>query len=67
MLGNAQVLKAVTVFAQENLLIEENACFCEQVLKIPRASPHCEIRFRTWKSPPPQEFEDDDPYEGFAF
>ncbi|KAF5757117.1 putative F-box domain, FBD domain, leucine-rich repeat domain superfamily [Helianthus annuus] len=67
MLGNAQVLKTVTIFAQENLLIEEDPCFCAQVLKIPRASPHCEIRFRTRKLPPPQEFEYDDTDEAEAF
>ncbi|KAM0017035.1 putative FBD domain, leucine-rich repeat domain superfamily, F-box-like domain superfamily [Helianthus debilis subsp. tardiflorus] len=67
MLWNAQVLKTVTVFAQENLLIEEDPCFCAQVLKIPRASPHCEIRFRTRKLPPPQEFEYDDSDEAEAF
>ncbi|KAJ0669104.1 putative F-box domain, FBD domain, leucine-rich repeat domain superfamily [Helianthus annuus] len=67
MLGNALVLKTVTVFAREKLLIEEDPCFCAQVLKIPRASPHCEIRFRTWKWPPPQEFEYDDSDEAEAF
>ncbi|KAJ0669128.1 putative F-box domain, FBD domain, leucine-rich repeat domain superfamily [Helianthus annuus] len=53
-LGNAQVLKAVTIFALENLLVEEDPWFRAQVLKFPRASPHCEIRFRSWKLPPPR-------------
>uniref|UniRef100_A0A251RT92 Putative FBD domain-containing protein n=1 Tax=Helianthus annuus TaxID=4232 RepID=A0A251RT92_HELAN len=51
-LGNAQVLKAVTIFALENLLVEEDPWFRAQVLKFPRASPHCEIRFLSWKLPP---------------
>ncbi|XP_076933974.1 putative F-box/FBD/LRR-repeat protein At2g05300 [Bidens hawaiensis] len=66
MLGNAHVLKTVTVYAQENLLIEEHP-FYAQVLKIPRASPHCEIHFRRWILPPPQEPEYEDPYEAYAF
>ncbi|KAM0007025.1 putative F-box domain, FBD domain, leucine-rich repeat domain superfamily [Helianthus debilis subsp. tardiflorus] len=53
MLGNALVLKAVTVFALENLLIEDDPWFCAQVLKIPRASQHCEIHFRPWDLPSP--------------
>ncbi|KAJ0435441.1 putative F-box domain, FBD domain, leucine-rich repeat domain superfamily [Helianthus annuus] len=57
MLGNAQVLKSVTIFALENLLIEDDPWFCAQVLKFPRASPHCEIRFRSWKLPQSQESE----------
>ncbi|KAJ0435437.1 putative F-box domain, FBD domain, leucine-rich repeat domain superfamily [Helianthus annuus] len=63
MLGNTQVLKSVTVFAWENLLIEEEPWFCAQVLKIPRASQHCEIHFRSWKLPPSEEFEYSDETE----
>ncbi|KAI7742247.1 hypothetical protein M8C21_033980, partial [Ambrosia artemisiifolia] len=67
MLRNAQVLKTVTVFARENLLVEEDPWFCTQVLKFPRASPHCEIHFRARKLPPPQELEYDDSDETGAF
>ncbi|KAK9074359.1 hypothetical protein SSX86_006957 [Deinandra increscens subsp. villosa] len=44
MLGNAEVLKTVTI-TWENLNVEEQAQLCAQLLKVPRASRHCEIIF----------------------
>lgn len=44
LLGNAEVLKTVTISCK-NLCIEEETRLCAQLLKFPRASRYCEIHF----------------------
>ncbi|KAI3818442.1 hypothetical protein L1987_12249 [Smallanthus sonchifolius] len=44
MLGNAEVLKTVTI-TWENLRMEEEKRLCVELLELPRASRYCEIRF----------------------
>lgn len=44
MLGNAEVLKTVTITCK-SLRLEDETRFCAQLLKLPRASRYCEIHF----------------------
>ncbi|KAJ0430547.1 putative F-box domain, FBD domain, leucine-rich repeat domain superfamily [Helianthus annuus] len=47
-LGNAEVLKTVTITG-ENLCLEEEKRLCAKLLELPRVSRHCKIHFRSLK------------------